>query len=236
MEERYTRNIPSISEADQTMLADRTVLVAGCGGLGGNIIELLARIGVGCIVVADGDEFSESNLNRQLLSTTENIGLSKVAAAVERVSLINPDVEVIAHYDFITAENAADLVSGVNLVIDALDNVSSRLILEDACAEAGVPLVHGAIHGWNLQVGVSMPGSGLLHEIYKADDIGDVSGDSENVRSDLAATCLAMTPSCCASIQIAQAIQLLIGEVPELAGKMLFIDMKTMECYTLPII
>ena len=137
MLERYSRNIPSVSEAEQEALARKRVLVAGCGGLGGCLIEYLARMGVGEITAVDGDVFEPSNLNRQLLSQ-----------------------------EFLDAHNADGLVRGQDLVLDALDNAGARLILEDACACQGVTIVHGAIQGWFAQAAVAPPGAGVLHRLY----------------------------------------------------------------------
>ena len=138
MDERHIRNIPALSEADMEILQTSHVLVVGCGGLGGNVIEQLARLGLGHLTVVDGDVFEESNLNRQLLCTTANIGEIKALAAAERVSLIDPDIEVRPVPEFITKENAAALMADADIVIDALDSISSRLVLEDAAAEAGL--------------------------------------------------------------------------------------------------
>ncbi len=110
MEERYSRNIPSVSAEEQAALARRRVLVAGCGGLGGYLIEYLARMGVGEITAVDGDMFEPSNLNRQLLSTQALLGTGKALAARERVRAVNPAVAVRAVEAFLDGENAGGLV------------------------------------------------------------------------------------------------------------------------------
>ena len=178
IKERHSRNIPALSEDDMGKLADSRVLVAGCGGIGGSVIEHLARIGIGAITVVDGDSFDESNLNRQILCTPDNLGCSKAAAAAERVSLIDPSIRVKAVCEPIVKENAAGLLKDADLVIDALDSVESRLMLEDAAADAGIFIVHGAIRGWDLQVMLVPPGSGLLRSLYAgaAEDAEKVSG------------------------------------------------------------
>ena len=209
MTERYIRNIPALSEADMEKLKESRVLVAGLGGLGGNVIEQLARLGIGHLTVVDGDVFEESNLNRQVLSTPDNIGESKALAAAERVSLIDPSIEVRPVPEYITKENAAALMADADIVIDALDSISSRLMLEDAAAEAGLYLVHGAISGWDLQAMLVPPGSGLLHELY------------EGLPEDSLKTSLAMTPSACASIEVSLAISCLCGRASDLEGKLI---------------
>lgn len=224
MEERYERNIPAISEAEQMILNDSHVLVAGCGGLGGYSIEYLARLGVGHLRVMDGDCFSESNLNRQLISHSGNIGAPKAAEAAERVHLIAPTIEVEAMNEFLTAENAMQAIDGMDLAIDALDSPEARLILEDACAAAGISLIHGAIQGWTLQAGVVPPGSGMLKSLYKGSSA--TSADSAEAKSSLCPT-----PACCAAIQCTEAVKLLTGKESSLTESILFMDLKNMESY-----
>lgn len=200
---RHSRNIPALSEADMERLSSSKVLVVGCGGLGGNIIEYLARAGVGALTVVDGDVFEESNLNRQILSTSENIGQKKALAAAERVRAIDPSVDVTPVCDFFTKENAPSLMEGADLVVDALDNASARLILEDAASEAGLAIVHGAICGWDLQAMLVPPGSGLLHEMYPEG------------YAPASKTSLPVTPAICAAIEASTAIRFLCGlDVP----------------------
>ena len=121
IKERHSRNIPALSEADMGILADSHVLIAGCGGIGGNVIESLARIGIGAITVVDGDSFDESNLNRQILCTPDKLGSSKALAAADRIRLIDPSICVTAVCEPVTAANASGLMEGIDLVIDALD-------------------------------------------------------------------------------------------------------------------
>ncbi|MBR3330908.1 MAG: HesA/MoeB/ThiF family protein [Mogibacterium sp.] len=200
---RHSRNIPALSVSDMEKLAASKVLVIGCGGLGGNIIEYLARAGVGSLTVVDGDVFEESNLNRQILSTSENIGRKKALAAAERIRAIDPSIRVSPVCESLTEENAAALMADTDLVIDALDNAASRLVLEDAAAEAGLAIVHGAICGWDLQAMLVPPGSGLLHQMYPEG------------YSPASKTSLPVTPAICAAIEASTAIRYLCGmEVP----------------------
>ena len=196
---RHSRNIGALSEEDMEKLAGSKVLVVGCGGLGGNIIEYLARASVGSLTVVDGDAFEESNLNRQILSTSDNIGQKKAMAAAERVKAVDPSIEVTPVCEFFTKENASSLMADADLVIDALDNAASRLILEDAAAEAGLTIIHGAICGWDLQAMVVPPGSGLLHQMYSDDYV------------PASKTSLSFTPAACASIEASLAVTCLCG-------------------------
>ena len=139
MEPRYIRNIPALSEAECLALGKKRVLVAGCGGLGGHIIDMLARIGVGCLRVADGDVFDITNLNRQLLSSVPLLGSSKARAAADHIARVNPDITVDAVETFLTNNNVLELLEGCDIVIDALDNIVSRRILSAACERTNIP-------------------------------------------------------------------------------------------------
>lgn len=215
MNARYERMIGALSGAERKTIQSKTVFIAGCGGLGGYLLEYLARLGVGKIRIADGDVFEPSNLNRQLLSAPELLGTRKVDAAAERVRLINPDVSLEAVPEFLTAENAARLLDGCDLALDALDNAAARRMLSDGCDQAGIPWVHGAIQGWVAQAAISMPGDGLLAKLYPSDG-------SESKAS------LPFTPALCASIQASLCTQLLAGRKAE-AGRVWCFDLLNME-------
>ena len=161
MESRYARNIPALSEEECLLLRQKRVIVVGCGGLGGHIIDQLARIGIGFLRVVDGDVFEETNLNRQLLSEVSLLGAGKATAAADRVHRVNPQVQVDAVAEFLTKENAPQLLTDCDIVVDALDNIPSRKLLAAACAEAGIPYIYGAISGWVAQAAVSLPGDDL---------------------------------------------------------------------------
>ena len=158
MEERYIRNLGALSEEECALLRGKTILVAGCGGLGGYLIEMLLRLGVGEIRAADGDCFEASNLNRQLLSAPGLLGRPKAEVAAERAASVNPDVRFVAVPEFVTEANVRQLIQGCDAVLDALDNIASRNMLAKACAEAQIPMIHGAICGWSAQAAVVMPG------------------------------------------------------------------------------
>lgn len=163
------RNLDAITEQDQKALAAKRVLIVGCGGLGGYVIEALARIGVGRLRVVDGDVFKESDLNRQLFSSSMNIGRPKTLAAKQRVFAINPTVEVEDFEIYLDADNAADLLKDCDLVVDALDNISTRFLLAQACSQAGLAMVHGAIGSWYGHAALILPDSHLLDDLYPAE-------------------------------------------------------------------
>ena len=216
MDRRYIRNIPALSEAECAALRDKRVLVVGCGGLGGYIIEMLTRLGVGAIRAVDGDCFEESNLNRQLYSLPDLLGTSKAKAAKVRIEAVNPDVKAECGQTFLNAENAGELVSGCDLVMDALDNIESRKILAAACNELNVPLVYGAIAGWAAQAAISLPGDNLIEKLYpEGIEIRDKSA-------------LSFTPSLCASLQCALAAAYLCGREVK-SGTVYFFDLLNMD-------
>ncbi len=214
--QRYLRNHDAISASEQTLLAAKRVLVVGCGGLGGHVIEHLARIGVGHLRVVDGDFFEESNLNRQLLSSTMNLGRPKTLAAQQRVRAINPLVETEAFQTYLTAENAAELLAGCDLAVDALDNMPTRLLLQQAAKETSIPLVHGAVAGWYGRVCVIQPGDDLLDWLCPA--------GSELCGQEHQSGTLSFTAALTAAWQAAEAIKLLLGK-PALDGEILEIDL-----------
>jgi len=225
--DRYQRNMNALSPEENQRLKDFHVVVVGCGGLGGYIIEMLARLGIGTLTVIDGDVFDETNLNRQLLSSEPNIGKPKVQAAVERISQINSLVKVNPIHGLLTAENGLAMISGTDLVFDALDNVSSRLILETLCETAGVPLVHGAIAGWFGQVAVVLPGDQTLHSILP-------EGVDKGIETELGNP--SFTPAMVASIEVAEGIKVLLGRDGILRNKLLTIDLLNQEYEVLSLI
>lgn len=145
---RYLRNRESISPEEQLTLSNRTVAVVGAGGLGGTVITLLARLGVGRLIVMDPDAFDETNLNRQVLSGTRVVGVPKVKVAAETVADINPGVEMICHQLRFGFPETVPLLRGADVIVDALDNIPDRLSLQDAASRIGAAFVHGAIAGF----------------------------------------------------------------------------------------
>jgi molybdopterin/thiamine biosynthesis adenylyltransferase len=210
---RYDRNIGTITIEEQQLLKTKSVCVIGCGGLGGGVIENLVRMGVGKLTVVDGDSFDVSNLNRQVLSNEGNIGRSKALEAANQMHQINGEVEINAIEGLLSADNAREIIGGCNVVVDALDNVEARLALEDACDVEGIPLIHGAISGWNGQVGVVMPGSGILHQIYECD------------MEDGSPTNPSFTPAVVSALQASETIKVLLGREESLRNKLLMIDL-----------
>ena len=220
MEARYARNIPALTEAECESLKRRRILVVGCGGLGGHIIDQLVRIGVGTIRAVDGDVFEETNLNRQLLSNVHRMGISKAKAAAEHIADVDPDAVVEVVEEYLTEANAPALVAGCDIVMDALDNVRSRKILAAACSEAGIPYVYGAISGWVAQAAVCLPGDDLIAKLFPEEvEIRDKS-------------VLSFTPALCASMQTSLCVKLLTGRAVE-TGNIYYFDLLNQEFETI---
>ncbi|HBP63884.1 MAG TPA: molybdopterin biosynthesis protein MoeB, partial [Desulfosporosinus sp.] len=141
LEGRYDRNKKTLSDEDQLKLSNSCVAIVGCGGLGGYIAEQLARIGVGKLVLYDGDRFEVSNLNRQIMATELNIGQWKVEAAQERLRSVNSEVQVDVVRGWFEEKKAPEMLRDVDLVCDALDSRDSRVMLERVCHQMELPLV-----------------------------------------------------------------------------------------------
>lgn len=144
-------------------LKDKTALVVGCGGLGGYVIEQLARYGVGNLVLMDGDVFKKSNLNRQIMATKNNIGSSKVEVCKERIEQIS-DAKVVAISQML--EENANVIDKADIVIDCVDNIKSRLFLAKECDRRHKILVHGAVDGQEGQVMLCYPNRNNLKKLF----------------------------------------------------------------------
>ncbi len=218
---RYERNSPALSLAEQEQLSSKRILIAGCGGLGGYIIEFLGRIGVGHLTVVDGDVFTDSNLNRQLLSSEETLGKPKPQCAKERMGLVNPLVTVEPVNAFVDASNAVTLLTGYDVIVDALDNGPARMILAEAASGLRIPLVSGAISGWRGRVFVVLPGDDST--FFWSGEKGLASGN------------LCFTASAVASVQAAETVKLLLNRPGVLKNRLLEFDLLRGEWEDIPL-
>lgn len=221
MPRRYARNRRTIGAEQQLRLWQSTVAVAGCGGLGGYIVEELARLGVGSIIVVDPDVFEEHNLNRQLFATPSNLGEAKVAVAAARVGAINPAVTLIPFREHLSRENGPILLENASLAIDALDNIPDRLALAASCEALNIPLVHGSIAGWYGQVLTQFPGERTLETLF-----GDC-GLTKGIETELGNP--AFLPALVASLEVAEAIKILLDEGTPLCRRLLSVNLLDME-------
>lgn len=167
---RYARQImlAEMGEAGQQKLLDARVLVIGAGGLGSALITYLAAAGIGTIGVVDADRVELSNLARQIIHETGDIGRLKVESASDRVAELNPETRLITYPLALTSENAEALIAAYDIVADGCDNFATRFVVNDTCVKLGKPLVSAAIAGWQGQVMTILPGGpdyrALVHE------------------------------------------------------------------------
>jgi len=212
--ERWERNFPALTAAQQLTLWRSRVLVAGLGGLGGIQAALLARVGVGNLWLADGDVFAPSNLNRQLLATQRTLGRSKAKVTARHVKAINPGLSATATPGFLSPGNLPGYLSRVQVVLDGLDTIAARQWLAAACRAAGVPLVHGAVLGNFGQVATLLPGDPVdLARIYPTEALAE--GPRE---------VLAPAVTLVASLQVQEAVRLLLGQPPAYHGRLAHFD------------
>ena len=160
--ELYSRQImiKEIGEAGQRRLAQASVFVAGCGGLGAPVLYYLAAMGIGHLGLCDGDTVSLSNLNRQFLYTMEDLDKPKALAAQKRLTALNPRLRTTVYDRFLDAELAAAALPGYDIAVDCLDNYGGRFVLNDACVAAGKPFVHAGIGDFFGQLMTVTPGVG----------------------------------------------------------------------------
>ena len=220
---RYQRNRNMINIEEQLRLFESRVAVIGCGGLGGYVLEELARLGVGQIVAIDPDIFEEHNLNRQILSSPSTLGQPKATVAAERLAQVNPAVTVTPIKDYFCLANGFELLVGANVAVDALDSIPYRLEMAEVCTLAGIPMVHGAIGGWYGHVATQFPGETTVQNIYRHWVAG--KGIEQQLGNP------SFTPAVVASLEVAEVCKILLGKGEPLRNRKLSIDLLEMEVH-----
>jgi molybdopterin/thiamine biosynthesis adenylyltransferase/rhodanese-related sulfurtransferase len=218
---RYDRHliIPEIGEAGQLKLLKSKVLLIGAGGLGCPSAIYLAAAGVGTIGIVDNDVVDESNLQRQILHSTVNVGRRKVDSARDALLAQNPTIRVVTHGERITAANAATIVAEYDLVIDGTDNFATRYLLNDACVLLGKPNVYGSVFRFEGQVSLFVQGQGPCYRCLYP----------EPTPAELAPSCaeagvLGILPGVVGLLQATEAIKWIVGIGDSLAGRLLWYD------------
>ena len=219
--ERYIRNMDALSIKDQIRLLQSRVCIVGLGGLGGTVIETLARIGVGAMTVVDGDTFDESNLNRQALSSEHNLSQTKTAAALEKVLTINSSILIQDHTETMDMENATRLLENADIAVDCLDNIHTRFVLEKAAKSAGIPMVSAAVAGFSGQITAVFPEDKGLELIY-----GPEKSRSADRGAETALGNLAFTVSLVASLECTEIVRILLEKKSDLRNRLLIVDLK----------
>lgn len=218
--ERYQQNLGVFGIEGQIRLLESKVAVAGAGGLGGAVTELLARSGVGSLVVVDGDVFADSNLNRQILGSVQSLGRPKAEVARERIGLINPAVRIRAEPAVITSDNCGRFIAGCDVVIDALDNVPTRLLLADQAKSMGIPLVHGAVAGFLGQIMTIFPTDEGLSGLYGRHPDRSPEGLEKKLGIP------GVSPFVVAALQVSEAIKIILRQPPAARNRLFVIDIK----------
>lgn len=218
---RYIRNVDILSAAEQLRLAESRVAVVGAGGLGGQVVLLLARVGIGTLVIVDCDLFDETNLNRQALCVEETLGEPKTRAATEAVAAINPGVRVIPHQVRLCADVIDEILSGCDVVVDGLDNAPDRLLLQDAAGRLGIPMVHGALAGFEGSVMTVFPGDVGVRQLY-----GEAASGADPDRPEAVLGVPAVTAALIGTIQAMEVLKILLKRGSIFRNVMAYFDLE----------
>ena len=219
--ERYHRNalVPQVGLVGQQRIRASRMLLIGAGGLGAPAALYLAAAGVGTIGLVDDDDVDVSNLQRQVIHATAAVGRPKVDSAAEAIRALNPDIEVVAHRTRLTADNALEQLDGWDVVIDGTDNFPTRYLVNDATVMLGLPLVHGAVLGFNGQVGVFDARRGPCYRC-----LHPAPPPAGSVPSCAEAGVLGVLPGIIGTMQAAEALKLVIGGGQPLLGRLALLD------------
>ena len=216
--ERYSRHImlDDVGPEGQAKLLDSSVLVVGAGGLGAPVLQYLAAAGVGQLSVVDDDVVERSNLQRQVIHTTDNIGRPKVDSAAEFIAGLNPDITVNRHNTRLRPENVNSLIAGHDVVVDATDNFPTRFLLNDACVLADIPLSHGAVYRFEGQAATFRGGQPCYRCLFpEAPPEGAVPDCST-------AGVLGVLPGTIGAIQATEVLKLLLDHGEPLDGLLVY--------------
>lgn len=224
--ERYSRHIilKEIGVKGQKKLLNAKVLIIGAGGLGAPAALYLAAAGVGTIGIADADVVDLSNLQRQVIHTTNDIGKKKVESAAETMRAINPDITVNTYYDFVTSENILDLIRDYDFVIDGTDNFPAKFLINDACVMAKKPLSHAGIIRFKGQLTTIIPGEGPCYRCIFKDP-----PPKEAVPTCKEAGVIGAMGGVIGSLQAMEAVKYITGVGDLLVGYLLTYDALKME-------
>lgn len=210
---RYLRQL-TMRDWDQEKLKSAKVLIAGVGGLGSASALYLTAAGIGRLRLCDGDRVERSDLNRQILYSEHSVGKLKVKEAKQRLVSLNSDIEIEAVAKFIDSQNADDLTKGCELIVDGLDNIESRLILNKQSVKMQIPYVYGAVHGWEGFIGFFHPPhtacfACIIPQKVQIPDVIPVAG---------------ILPGTIGLLQATEALKFIMGTEKTLAGRLLIYD------------
>ncbi|MFR9602744.1 MAG: HesA/MoeB/ThiF family protein [Rikenellaceae bacterium] len=219
--QRYIRQIAleEVGEQGQRRLAQASVLIVGCGGLGSPISTLLASSGVGRIIIVDFDTVSISNLPRQTLYTTPEVGIAKVECAKRRLEAMNPNVVVEAYNEMFDMELGERILEGVDVIVDGCDNMATRYVMDELSRRFGIPYVYGAIRGFVGQVSV--------FNYQGAKSYSDLFARENSAATQPPPPVMATTPTLIGAIQANEVMKILIGYGDTLSGRLLTFDSRS---------
>jgi molybdopterin/thiamine biosynthesis adenylyltransferase len=219
--ERYSRHIilKEVGGKGQQKLLDSKVLIIGAGGLGAPIALYLAAAGIGTIGIADADDVDLSNLQRQVIHFTPDIGKPKVISAKEKIEAINPDVQVRTYHEWISAANIMEIIKEYDFVVDGTDNFAAKFLINDACVLAGKPYSHGGILQFVGQTITVLPGQSTCYRC-----VFPTPPPKDAIPTCSQAGVIGVLPGVIGSIQATEAIKFLLGKGELLAGRILMYD------------
>jgi molybdopterin/thiamine biosynthesis adenylyltransferase/rhodanese-related sulfurtransferase len=218
---RYSRHllIPEVGAEGQTRLLESKALLIGAGGLGSPASLYLAAAGVGTIGIVDFDVVDLSNLQRQILHTSDRVGERKVESAKKTINALNPDVEVIAHEEMLVAENVERIIKGYDVILDGTDTFETRYILNDAAVAANIPVVHASVFRFEGQLTTFIPYEGPCYRcLYPTPPPPELAPGCS------VAGVLGVVPGIMGMLQANEVLKILLGIGETLAGRLLLFD------------
>ncbi|WP_296892964.1 HesA/MoeB/ThiF family protein [uncultured Methanobrevibacter sp.] len=225
-----TRQMGIVTRHEQEKFKNAKITVIGCGGIGGETIEMLARMGIGELVLVDEDSFDITNFNRQNFANSSTLNQDKSRVACENVRLINPNIKVTSFNEHVDCENIDEIIGDSNMVIDALDNILARIVVSRKAREKKIPFIHGAIHGTLGQISVFLANTPSYEELFNLPSCEkplteEVIGEIESMTSGVPPA-IGPTPNLIGCLQAMEAYKIItgIGKVT-VAPKMLTFDL-----------
>ena len=229
--QRYSRHIllKDVGVEGQEKIMNARVLIVGAGGLGAPVALYLAAAGIGRIGIIDADVVDLSNLQRQVIHFTKDVGVPKVESAKEKILAINPDVKVDVYHEFLFSGNAFDIIKEYDFVVDGTDNFPVKFLINDACVMAGKPFSHGGILRFNGQTFTHLPGTACYRCMFKEPPpVGAVPTCSQ-------AGVLGAIAGMLGTIQAAETLKYFTGVGQLLTNRLLTFDAKTMLFRVVPV-